>query len=195
MFESLESRRMLSGVSVSVSGGTMTITGSSKADVISIREDGFGHAPGEVTVYDGTTGVTYLATGITAINANMNGGNDRVDFTGSTVGANIHGNGGDDSLSVDDEGSGSSTVSGDAGKDSISVLHGNNTQVFGGDGDDKIYLNTDGDGGTTNTDAGGGNDVITTYGGANTINGGAGTDTLINFGGVNTTSNVEKFQP
>src|SRR6266516_2873554 len=111
-------------VAVSVSGGVMTVTGGSQADIITVRENA-----GNADFYDGKTGATFSASGITAINISGGGKNDQIFYTGNTVGANVHGDGGDDSLSVNDTGTGSTTVSGDAGNDNITVLHGNNTQV------------------------------------------------------------------
>src|SRR5438128_581132 len=113
MFEKLESRQLLSGgVTVSVSGSVMTVTGGSKADIITVNESG-----GNANFYDGQTGATFSASGITAINISGNGGNDQIFYTGNSVGANIHGNAGDDGLSVNDTGTGSTTVNGDAGND------------------------------------------------------------------------------
>ena len=96
-----------------------------------------------------------------------------------------------DFITVSDNGSGSSTVHGSAGDDTITLLHGNGTNLFGDDGDDLIFVNTAVQGGSANVDAGAGNDTITTYDGTNNINGGDGNDTLIEIGGTNTTTNVE----
>src|SRR4051812_30836919 len=103
MFESLESRRLMAaGVTVTVSGNTMTITGGSKGENISVHENA-----GNVNVFDQVTGTSYFASGITNINVKGSGKNDRVDYTGNTVGAVMQMAGGDDSVSIDDEGTGS----------------------------------------------------------------------------------------
>ena len=101
-----------------------------------------------------------------------------------------------DFITVSDDGAGSSTVHGSAGDDSITLLHGNGTNIFGDDGDDLIFVNTAAHGGSANVDAGAGNDTITTYDGVNNINGGSGNDTLIDVGGLatNTPTSIENTQ-
>jgi Ca2+-binding RTX toxin-like protein len=124
-------------------------------------------------------------------NGPQNGkGHEKAKGKGHNKGGSDGGAGGDN-ITVTDDGAGSSTVHGDAGDDNITLLHGNNTQIFGDDGNDFIFINTDNTGGSANVDAGNGNDTISTTSGTNTINGGAGNDTLIELGGTNTTSNVE----
>ena len=86
MFEKLESRQLLSaGVTVSVSGGVMTVTGGSQADIITVNENA-----GNANFYDGKTGASFSASGITAINISGGGKNDQIFYTGNTVGANVH---------------------------------------------------------------------------------------------------------
>jgi hypothetical protein len=122
---------------------------------------------------------------------------------GSKGGSNGNGGGGNgsnvaagDFITVSDDGTGSSIVHGDAGNDNITLLHGNNTQLFGDQGNDLIFVNTAAQGGSASVDGGAGDDTITTYDGVNNINGGAGNDTLIDVGGLstNTTTNVENTQ-
>jgi 3-phytase len=183
MMEKLEYRKFLAAVSVGVNGGVMTVTGGSKADNITVTEFG-----GNVTVFNGVTGATFIASGIHAISINGKGGNDQIFYTGDSVGAVIHGDSGNDSLTVDDEGTGSSNAIGDSGDDSIVVLHGNQTSVAGSDGNDTIYLNTAFTGGSTVASGGAGNDVITIYDGTNNVTGDNGNDVFITFGGINTLS-------
>jgi hypothetical protein len=104
---------------------------------------------------------------------------------------NGNGNGGakagNDQITVDDEGTGSTTVDGDRGADVLTIIKGNNTQVFGGDGNDQIFLDTSAEPDSTIVASGeNGNDTFTTYGGHNTIHGGAGNDIVFDLGGVNT---------
>jgi Ca2+-binding RTX toxin-like protein len=218
MFESLEQRRMLA-VAVNVTGGVLTINGDKNANVINVVEVG-GNVHLETSTLPGGAITSQDLTGITKININGGAGNDVIFYDGDTVGATIHGdnagkngNGGssggsglsnsdsngrkgDDQITVTDDGSASSIIYGDRGNDVLTVVVGNSTTVSGGDGADQIYLNTGLDPsdlvhGKTFTDAGDGNDTITTYGGMNTILGGKGKDTLIDLGGTNTFSDIE----
>jgi hypothetical protein len=113
--------------------------------------------------------------------------NDRGKGHQKAIGRGHHKGGSDDNadgaagdfITVSDDGTGSSTVHGDDGDDTITLLHGNNTQIFGDAGDDQIYVNTAATGGSANVNAGSGNDTITIYDGTNTVNGGTGNDTVL----------------
>ncbi len=105
-------------------------------------------------------------------------------------GGNGDGGNGNDFITVDDEGSGSSVIDGDGGNDDLTVIKGNWTLVYGGVGNDNIYLNTAGSAnscnyGETIVFAEAGNDVVTAYSGLNIIFGDGGKDTFIDLGGVN----------
>jgi len=218
MFESLEQRRMLA-VAVSVTSGVLTINGDKNANVINVIEVGH-NVHVETSTLPGGPITSQDLTVITKININGGAGNDVIFYDSDTVGATIHGdnagkngNGGssggsglsnsdgngrkgDDQITVTDDGSASSIIYGDRGDDVLTVVVGNSTTVSGGDGADQISLNTGLDPldlvhGKTFTDAGDGNDTITTYGGMNTILGGKGKDTLIDLGGTNTFSDLE----
>jgi Ca2+-binding RTX toxin-like protein len=256
MFESLETRRLFA-VTVVQNGSVLTINGDAKDNHITVVE-GTGvkanntpRTAGQVLVETSTlpngviTSTEY--SGITRIVINGNEGSDVIDFTGTTVGADIHGdnasansnttsavstagkkgnkggsnkngnkggskNGGDngngqpgtgdgaadgnDSISVNDSGTGSSIVNGDGGNDTITLLRGNNTAIFGGAGADTIFVDTTGDpSSSSNVDAGAGNDSVVVYGGTNTLNGGDGNDSLGNLGGTNTISGFESISP
>src|SRR5437868_3400412 len=138
MLETLESRRMLSSsVSASQSGSTVNVTGGSDGSVINVVETN-----GNVLVENVATGQAATFTGITKININAQAKNDTVFYTGNTVGAKISTGGGNDLISIDDRGTGSSYATGDGGDDVLDVLLGNHTTVVGGGGNDQIRLNT-----------------------------------------------------
>ena len=200
MFESLETRRLLA-VNVDATGGVLTITGDKADNIINVTEN-LGAVHVETSSLPEGTITEQDFTGITAIKIIGAAGDDQIFYTGNSVGAdiqgdNVSGNGGDaggkgqDVISVDDEGTGSSTVNGGIGDDVITVLRGNNTHVNGGVGDDQIFINTSGDNtGSVIADGDQGKDTFTVYAGTNTIDGGQGKDTLIELGGTNTVSNL-----
>jgi Ca2+-binding RTX toxin-like protein len=190
MIESLENRRLLAATTVTFAAGVVTVTGGGNAESINVIENS-----GAVHVEIGTTNTQYDFVGATAVRITGSTKNDTIYYTGNSIGANINGIAGNDQISVDDAGTGSSIVNGDKGDDVITVIHGNNTAVAGGSGNDQIYVNTDGSAGaTTVVDAGKGNDTVTFYGGSATLNGGAGTDTLIIAGaGSESDSNFESI--
>jgi Ca2+-binding RTX toxin-like protein len=178
--ESLESRRMLAAAtSVTFAAGVVTITVGTKPDFINVVENnGVVH----VELNNGQTQNDYgPATAVKIIGSSKP---DTLYYTGNTIGANIQGNGGNDNISVDDEGTGSSIVDGGNGADNITVIHGNHTVVTGGTGNDLIYVNTDGSSSSSVVvDGGAGNDTVTDYGGSATLQGGSGSDTQIDASG------------
>jgi hypothetical protein len=197
-FESMESRRMLSAAGYTFSKGVLTVSGGSKADAITVVENnGSVHLELTDSAHNIFRQVDF--NGVSAIKINGGAQSDRIRFTGNSIGAVIHGNGGSDDISAGDYGSGSSQVFGDNGDDGITILQGNHTNVSGGSGNDTIFLNTDNnsltiDSATVNVDAGKGNDTIVLYDGQATVQGGGGTDTLnvqTSAGAAATTSGVE----
>jgi len=170
MIESLESRRLLT-TTVSFSAGVVSVT-ANKEETINVVENN-----GAVHVEIGNNAQSYDFVGATAVKINTatSSKKDTIWYTGNSIGASITGGNGPDNISVDDEGTGSSSVHGGGNNDAITVQNGNNTSVAGDDGNDLIYVY----GGTSNIDAGKGNDTVTLYGGSGTANGGNGTDTLI----------------
>jgi len=176
---------------------TISTKGGTKCDQnVSVLERN-----GTLQVVEEETLATWDVTGATAVTITGTKHNDTIYYDGNTIGASITGADGIDSITVADNGTGSSKVDAGKGDDSLTLLIGNHTTILGGDGNDSIYLNTDTSNAniataTSIVDAGGGNDTITTYAGHNTINGGAGKDTLIDSSGglaTNTTTNVEVF--
>jgi len=194
MIESLESRRLLA-VSVSVAAGVLTVDGDKDKNFISVRENA-GNVHVETSTLPGGVITAADFVGITQIKINGGKNSDEIFYQGNTIGADIHGdvnNGGTgknkDNITVTDEGTGSSVVDGDNGDDTIEIVVGNNTTVFGGGGKDNIYLNTGG--GIYNTAAANtivfgesGDDIITIYDGNNTVNGGDGNDTVLVLDGT-----------
>src|SRR5262245_9037570 len=92
MFEMLESRSMLSAT-VNQYGSLLVVEGGRGDDLITVREDS-----GAVHVeYYNRQGVLQSrdVNGITAIKIRGNAGDDSIFYTGNTVGADIHGDDGD----------------------------------------------------------------------------------------------------
>src|SRR4051794_40249644 len=132
MFESLESRRLLSGVTTSVAGGVLTVTGGNTNNTINVNENN-----GTVLVEDDAVPVGTFG-GITGIIIQGDAKTDRIFFKGNTVGAQIFASSGNDGITVSDTGTGSSDVEGEAGDDVITVLAAHDTVVNGGGGSDNI---------------------------------------------------------
>jgi Ca2+-binding RTX toxin-like protein len=192
MIESLEHRQLLSAATSVNQVGSVVFISANKPDTINVVENA-----GSVHVETGNATNQYDFVGVTAININGSSKADTIFYGGNSIGANINGNDGNDNISVDDEGTGSSTANGNGGADSITVVHGNNTIVNGNEGNDQIYANTDGSStSSTIVDAGGGADNVTVYGGTLFANGGAGKDTLFDASGgtaVISSANFETF--
>jgi len=132
-------------------------------------------------------------TGIKHISIDGKGGNDILFYQGNTVGANIDGGAGDDVLTVLDTGTGSSTVQGSAGNDSIILLFSPNASLSGGSGNDFIAVNAH----ATNRNPpynyassktivtpGSGDDTIVVYAGTTTLDPSSGADTVFNVDGT-----------
>ena len=190
MFESLESRRLLSVV---LNGSVLNVAGSEKADVVTVAREGE-----NVVVVENGQSHTFPAAGL-SLSVDTAGGNDRVtlgDGLGLT-GISVMGGDGNDVLVAGSDavtlnggagndrltggaggdrllgGDGSDRLSGGAGDDNL-VGHEGHDRVSGGDGADLIYGNAgndriDAEGGADYLDGGPGNDVL---------GGGAGDDTI-----------------
>src|SRR5947208_1998668 len=113
MFETLESRRLLSaamtfadGASAKVNGaGELQIKGGNKINNLAIIENN-----GTVDVMDLITGESTRIANVKGITINSNGGADTVLYRGTTIGAEIRGGNGRDVITVLDAGSASSSV-------------------------------------------------------------------------------------
>ncbi len=147
--EVLECRALLAaGLTVSLDGDVLRITGTEAADVIRVRQ-----INDHITV-DGTPGV-YDAGAIHRIVVNALGGDDTVDLNSQAVG-------GQQAIHIDSDingGAGNDTLAGGTGNDILSGGAGNDT-LNGGGGNDTYAFVAD-----TNL----GVDTITDSGGADTI--------------------------
>lgn len=193
--ESLEGRQLLAGVTATLSGTVLTVTGRTKADNITITE-----ASSNVVVKAGNNQIgSFASSGVKSIIVNADKGNDIVTLSLTTaatlvtvsggtgndtltgsVGADvIKGNGGNDSIlgaAGNDSlqgNDGNDTVDAGLGDDNI-VGGGGNDSLLGFDGNDTI----DGSGGNDNLDGGIGNDSLLGGGGVDLLTGGEGNDTL-----------------
>jgi Ca2+-binding RTX toxin-like protein len=175
--------------SASGSNGHLILTGSSGADQLVIVEN-----QGTVVVRDNGLGKERTYTKVTKLTVKVNGGNDRVDFTGNSVGALIYGGDGRDQLVVSDTGTGSSTLCGGNSNDDIQVLFANKTIACGDAGHDQIVVQASVAAGRTYLYGGSEHDTFTTYGGKNYIDGGSGCDRVIAFSGTNTCKSIERME-
>jgi hypothetical protein len=168
MIEKLESRRLMSsGVTSSLSGGSLTVTGGADGGTLSVDEHN-----GNVWVNSANPNISDATTAdyhaVTVIAINGQAKNDVIFYTGDTVGAQIDAGGGNDAISVDDLGSGSTSATGNGGDDDLVVLHSHNTTVVGGGGNDNLFLNTASDNTASNVVYAyglGGKDYFAIYGG------------------------------
>jgi hypothetical protein len=183
------------GVTASLKGGALTVYTGSNAPELNVVED-----HGTVLVENILAGTSSTFSGVTSIAVNGQAQGDMIFYTGNTIGAVIHANGGNDTVTVADIGTGHSYANGDGNDDNLTILVANHTTVVGGGGNDLIYLNTGISNYTVaaeNVDfvsyayGDGGGDTFTTYGGTNYIYGGGGGDTAIDLGGTNTYNSVE----
>jgi len=138
VIEKLESRRLLSsGLTATQSGTTLDVVGGADGSKIVVREDNQ-----NVLVHDNVTGTDQTFAGITAINIVSQAKDDSIFYTGNTIGAQIDAGGGNDTVTIDDTGTGSSYASGGGGDDTLTVIHSHRTTVAGGGGGDSLFLNT-----------------------------------------------------
>src|SRR5438105_3522782 len=116
-FEPLEGRRLLSGTVSLAQDGTLTVTGDNSGNTILVAEETT-VIPFVGTVGTGAFDVTVdgqpLATGVVPTKILIDGGNaaggDRLVFIGYTLGAQIQGGDGNDSILVEDLGFASSSA-------------------------------------------------------------------------------------
>src|SRR5882672_10766220 len=152
MIENLESRCLLSA---SVANGVLTITGTDKADHISVVQRG-----AAIIVHQGNS-ITRFAKKdhISSIVINALGGNDQIKVT-SKLGASVDGGDGKDLIiggagnDILMGGNGNDRILGQAGNDSINGGAGRDA-LFGGAGEDTIDAF---DGETDQITGGAGND-------------------------------------
>src|SRR5437016_3971379 len=126
MFETLESRRMLSAA-------PLTITGTNGADTLVVQQT-VDHGNGSVDLT--VNAVSY--TNVTSLTIKALAGNDYIGLNDMTIPATVLGGAGDDIINVFNSASGpAKTLSGDEGQDLI-VSIGGSDNLFGGDGKDAL---------------------------------------------------------
>src|SRR5687768_754935 len=102
MFETMESRRLLSGApTASQSGSVLTVHGGSDTGIVNIYEDPA--IDGQVTVEDNGN-VIGVFTGVTLVDFNGQASTDSVFMLGRTVKYDANGNGGNDLMVIRDTG-------------------------------------------------------------------------------------------
>jgi len=188
MIEALESRRLFA-FTFNMNGGDLLVTGTSGTDKMVAREDN-----GTVTIRDAATGVTNTFAGVTRLGLSTNAGDDQIFFTGNSIRCVIGAGDGNDSIVVDDNGTGSTWADGMVGNDSVTALHTTHTTLIGSGGDDQIEVQSQATGESFIFGADG-NDTITVRAGTNHVNGGNGNDTVYEFGGANDYSQIEAIEP
>ena len=177
--EELEQRRMLSVAPAPFlgSGGVLTISGTRRADVITVARNGRRGmldvtVDGRVSAFKASRVHSFAVTAgagddqilvspKVALNANIDGGDGTDTLVGGGGDDTLSGNGGNDNL---DGGGGVDRENGDAGNDNLSGDAGGDT-LDGGTGNDSI-------------DGGAGNDFLDGGRGQDVENGGAGNDFL-----------------
>ena len=196
MFENLEFRRLLSS---SLSGGLLTVTGTSGNDTISLNTSGSNIKVSQT----GAADKSFSAASVQKILVNALAGNDKVTIA-STIAkpATINGAAGNDTLTggggndIVDGGDGNDQLHGGAGKDALTGDAGNddldggtgNDFLSGGVGSDTVDYSSrtaavsaglqTGAAPTVVTGSGGGSGENDSYIGCETLRGGSGNDTL-----------------
>jgi len=183
LVESLESRRMLTSVHATISGGILHVTGTEAADTISLTV-----APGHIltlTVNGSTKTFGAMAnTGLDHTEIMLLDGNDRVTIGPDAGNVYVNGGNGNDTITG---GNGSDTLTGAGGTDFIiggsgrDRINGNvgNDQLKGGKDVDRIF----GGDGNDSIEGEDGTDYLFGENGNDTINGGSGSDSLDGAGG------------
>jgi Ca2+-binding RTX toxin-like protein len=169
MFESLESRLLLSA---SVSNGTLTVTGTDRADQINITQN-----KQTILVREGSSITRFSKKDhISGLVVNALGGNDRIKIT-SRLNATVDGGDGNDLII---SGSGNDLLLGGNGKDRILANAGNDS-ITGGAGRDTLF-------------GGAGDDMLDAYDTqADQLTGGGGNDRARVDTNVDTAWNVEGY--
>jgi len=176
--EPLEGRTLLS--SVSLSGGTLTVTGNSTSDRIEVQNRA---DKGELRVELNGSEKKFRYSSVKKIVINSLGGNDFVEASGRDGGVgipiSINGSDGNDTLeggNANDTilgGNGNDHIEGKAGNDSLSG-GANNDWIQGGDGKDVIH----GDSGNDRLFGEAGDDSLFGGDGDDDLNGGSGHDSV-----------------
>jgi hypothetical protein len=193
MFETLESRRMLSAVTfadgskASSGSGSLVVTGGGGINNLAVVENLNGvMGLNNFTVINNNTGQMADFFGITKdVHINGGGSDDVLVYNGVTLPAHITGGGGNDVITVRDlSANGGDDVDAGGGDDTVILVASHYANLNGGGGNDTFYVNT---GAIDNA-------VAFNYAASKIlINGAGGTDTLEDFSGLGTViaKNVE----
>ena len=125
----------------------------------------------------GTTAADTIIVTESDVTVNAGAGNDIITVAGGSRNV-IHGDAGNDRITVESGAGADNTLYGDAGNDVINAKAGKNSvTIYGGDGADTLY-------GGSAADAlygGAGNDKLYGQSGDDTLTGGAGNDTFVHY--------------
>jgi hypothetical protein len=214
MFESLESRRLLSvsvtfadGSKVVQGGGGLNVTSGSSGDSNLAIVENLNGVSGDhnIDVFNNNTFEHAYFSGVYGT-IHYSGGSrtDRVVINMTTLNADVSGGEGDDVITIrNTSANGGDKVDAGGGNDRIILVASASSTLNGGGGDDIFDINTgsiahtvlfDYEGSNTVINGGGGNDIFNIYDGNAKINGAGGDDILIDWSAGSatyTTKNVE----
>jgi uncharacterized repeat protein (TIGR03803 family) len=164
-----------------LTNGTLTLTGTSGIDYISLQTDGSGNL---TATLNQQMSQAFPLSSITSIDVAGGGGNDTITIAAGVPACSIGGGAGDDTITG---GQGNDTINGGAGNDVIAGGPGDDS-LRGGAGDDTIAGGAGNDvivGGAGNDSlkGAGGNDILTGGPGNNYLRGNAGDDTFFAING------------
>lgn len=168
MFESLESRRLMSAT-FDPASAAVTVAGTDDADTIVVRRTG-----GRLVVVDNGARSEFALATVRQVNIACGAGDDRVRAAGVSVRCAISGDDGDDRIVC---GSGDDGIYGGAGDDVIQG-GGGNDDLSDDSGDDRLS-------------GGAGDDTFRDYLGFNRLSGGPGGDSAQGFAGRQQSRGVE----
>src|SRR6266566_7754002 len=195
MFERLETRKLLSA---DLQNGVLNVTGSDGNDNIRLAISG-----DQIVVQEDSGNTSFAVSDVTSIQVHAGAGDDHVQLDPDVIGADIQGEGGDDTLIG---GNGDDTLEGGAGNDTLDGKGGADILDGGGGFDSADYrfrtenlfitLNdqaddgadggSEGDNVLSNVErvvGGSGDDIIVGDDADNSISAGAGNDTVQGGGG------------
>jgi Ca2+-binding RTX toxin-like protein len=181
MFESLENRQLMS---VSLSSGVLTVTGTDGADRIEIQKRA---DKGAIQVELNGVERRFALSSVTKVQIFAKGGSDWIEYSGRDGGlstkAFVDAGAGNDTVQT---GAGNDTILGGGGRDYLQGKAGNDSisggdfqdRIEGGDGNDSLFGNQ----GNDRISGGNGNDRLEGNDGEDDLHGNAGTDSI--FGGA-----------
>ena len=190
--ENLESRQLLSAT---LSGGVLTVTGTSGADVIEVQSRS---ERNQLKLELNGRETRYALSAVKKIIINGGAGNDWIEYSGREGGLKIPGSlsGGDGNDTLQG-GRANDVISGGNGNDRIEGKNGND-DLSGGAGDDYIQGGNGndvikGEAGNDDLSGGRGNDNISGGDGMDDIQGNVGNDVIFGNGGNDDFDNSDLF--